>query len=698
MTSCSPRPARPFVPQALRFAARLRVAVLAGLVCSFVVALLGASAGHAQAQPMPLPTGSAPGPEIRFPTVPKATPAPPPAAVPGSGQPPMPLPTNPDQGWPSELPPLPKPGQPPQPWNPPAPAPSSPVQPPPIQVDPGHPVAPAPPAPQQGPQPQADSTDCGWLDVVCKAGQAIDKWFTGLVTSAMDPVLDLVGRTSMTTPDLAGNAQISQLWDITRWVANSLFVLFVVVGGIVVASHETLQTRVALKETLPRIVVGFIAVNASLSLIGLAITTVNGIATGILAGDGSGGITTGVKDEIHRQLDKGGIFMILVALVVLILAVVLLALYVVRLTITVIVVVAGPLALVCHASPYTEGIAKLWWRGLFGVLGIQVLQAVTLVVFVKVFFVQGTTGPGATQLLGVSGGLMNLVISVVLLFILIKIPSWVMQHVGLGGRSAIGSIVKYAAIAKGLGMLGIGKGAGAVGARGTGRRRRNNAGASARPGGSRSAGSPGPARGASRRRGTAFGPGAQRVARGAARAARERASRAWAAPARMARDARTAARERRQPWSDGGFTPASGAFVPARMSSTPTAATVAPPIESTRWGSPDPRRRSGPPPTAADARTSTAAKTARPATASQARDRATPRAPSRAASTAARRTTATAPPLQAPGASPSPQRAADRSNPARRATGGAPKRQQPAAPRSGAATPKQRNPKKGGGR
>ncbi|WP_024875929.1 hypothetical protein [Saccharomonospora piscinae] len=412
-------------------AARLRVAVLAGLVCAFVAALLGGSAGQAHAQPpLPLPPVDTPGPEIPLPPV--STPAP-------------------------------------------TPAPSSPVQPPPIVVDPDHPVAPAPPPQRPGPQPGSGSEDCGWLDIVCQAGQAINEWFTDLVTSAMDPVLDLVGRTSMTTPDVAGNPQISQLWDITRWVANSLFILFVIVGGIVVASHESLQTRVTLKETLPRLVVGFVAVNASLSLIGLAITFVNGIATGILAGDSSGGITTGVKDEIHRQLEQGGIFMVLVALVVLVLAVVLLALYVLRLTVTVIVVVAGPLALVCHASPYTEGIAKLWWRVLVGVLTIQILQAITLVVFVKVFFVQGTSDAATTDLLGVSGGLMNLVISVVLLFILIKIPGWVLQQVGLGGRSAVASIVKYAMIAKGLGMLGIGSstsaGAGAA-ARGAGRRGR----------------------------------------------------------------------------------------------------------------------------------------------------------------------------------------------------------------------------------
>ena len=366
-----------------RLAARLRITVLTGLIGTSVAVLLTASAGHPQPAVLPLAPVAEPGPEIPPPPPPSATPAPSPLSV--NPLVPLPLPPNPDPGWPSELPPPPTPGGPPPTWNPP-PAPSSSAQPPPIVVGPA-PTQPPSAPPPQGPQPE--SSDCGWLDLVCQAGQAINTWFTNLVTSAMDPVLDLVGRTSMTTPDLAGNPQISQLWDITRWVANSLFILFVIVGGIVVASHETLQTRVTLKQTLPRIVVGFIAVNASLSLIRFAITFVNGIATGILAGDSSGGVTSGVKDEIHRQLERGGIFMILVALVVVVLAVVLLALYVLRLTITIIIVVAGPLALLCHASPYTDGIAKLWWRALGGVLAIQVLQAVTLIVFVKVFFVQG---------------------------------------------------------------------------------------------------------------------------------------------------------------------------------------------------------------------------------------------------------------------------------------------------------------------
>lgn len=622
-----------------RLSGRARGALLAALVCAFVAALLGGAAGHAQAQP--------PAPE-------------------------------------------------------PEPGPPSSSQPPPIVVDPQHPVVPAPPASQQGPDVESESEDCGVLDIVCKAGEAINDWFTELVTSAMDPVLDLVGRTSMTTPDLASNPQISQLWEITRWVANSLFILFVIVGGIVIASHETLQTRVTLKETLPRIVVGFIAINASLSLIGMAISFVNGIATGILAGDSANGISTGVKDEIHRQLEEGGIFMILIALAALVLAVVLLALYVLRLTITIVLVVAGPLALVCHASPYTEGVAKLWWRGLFGVLAIQILQAVTLIVFVKVFFVQG---PGATDLLGVSGGLMNMVISIVLLFILIKIPSWVLQQVGLGGRSTVASIVKYAMLAKGLRMLGVGKGAGAASQART--RRGGSGGTGTRPRGRGPTGGPLPG-GRTTRQGltsAAAATGAQRV-HNAARTARERAGRAWAAPARMASNARQTARERRQAPTGGGLTPTSGASVPAMVTATPSGTTVAAPIESTPWGSPDQRRRSRPataasPPASKQSTTAAqrSAGTQRAATAAQARDRTMPRrdaTPSagQRAQPARQAPRVQAPQFQAPGAAPSSRTKGGSSRRDTPTSGRKPAARQPGAPR-GSAAPTPRT-KKGG--
>src|SRR5207248_5155179 len=97
----------PSLSAARRVVARLRLMVLAGLVCAFVTALLNVAAGqgHAQPQPpvLPLPTVAGPGPEIPLPAPPTTVPAP--GAVPPLRDPsvPLPLPPNPDPGWPSEL-------------------------------------------------------------------------------------------------------------------------------------------------------------------------------------------------------------------------------------------------------------------------------------------------------------------------------------------------------------------------------------------------------------------------------------------------------------------------------------------------------------------------------------------------------------------------------------------------------------------
>ncbi|TLP66674.1 hypothetical protein [Microbispora triticiradicis] len=49
----------------------------------------------------------------------------------------------------------------------------------------------------------------------------------------------------------------------TLVIANGSFILFATVGGILAMSYETVQTRYAIKEILPRLVVAFLATNAS---------------------------------------------------------------------------------------------------------------------------------------------------------------------------------------------------------------------------------------------------------------------------------------------------------------------------------------------------------------------------------------------------------------------------------------------------
>ncbi|MEU8179123.1 hypothetical protein AB0C14_40215, partial [Microbispora hainanensis] len=101
------------------------------------------------------------------------------------------------------------------------------------------------------------------------------------------------------------------------------------------------------------------------------------------------------------------------------------------------------LALACLALPYTEGLARFWWRAFTGLLLIQVTQSLTLVLAVRIFFNQD-----GRLLLGIvpTGQLVNLVLALCLLIILIRIPGWISRRIfaGVGGHSTIGRMVKYA--------------------------------------------------------------------------------------------------------------------------------------------------------------------------------------------------------------------------------------------------------------
>lgn len=340
----------------------------------------------------------------------------------------------------------------------PAAAPSSAVssQPPGIVLGPTLPTAPSTTAPP------ADATTgtgggggCGLFDVTCHVTSAINGWFKGLVTDALNPVLSLLGRSVLATPSVTGPGRVRDLWAGAAGIANTIVVLFVLVGGAVVMGHETLQTRYAAKDIAPRIVVGMIAANASLALVGIAVRLANSLSAALLGpGVDPSNATHALAQLVTGPLGSGGIFLILLGLVAAILAVVLLAVYVIRVALLVLLVVVGPLALICHALPQTEGVARLWWRALAGLLAIQVGQAVVLVTSLRVFFT-----PTGHSVLGLpsSGGLVDMLVAICLLYVLVRIPGWVSRVVFAGTGHSPTSVVKtvfaYKAIRAGIAAL-----------------------------------------------------------------------------------------------------------------------------------------------------------------------------------------------------------------------------------------------------
>jgi hypothetical protein len=259
-------------------------------------------------------------------------------------------------------------------------------------------------------------------DIPGQIKKAIDDWFRHLVTDALNPALELVGKTLLSTPQVVSSGRVSELWTYTLGIADALLVLLVVIAGALVMGHETVQSRYALKDALPRLAFAAIVANASLALSGQLIAIADAFSFGFLAsGVDPAQASASLQQFIVGAVASGGIFLIFLGLACAVVAVILLVLYIVRAALIVVLVCAAPLMLIAHALPQTEGLARLWWRGMTAALGVQVAQAFLLATAVRVFF----TSEGHSALgLSVTGSLIDLLVALCLLWLLVKVPFW----------------------------------------------------------------------------------------------------------------------------------------------------------------------------------------------------------------------------------------------------------------------------------
>jgi hypothetical protein len=271
-------------------------------------------------------------------------------------------------------------------------------------------------------------TGPGFPDIAARIRDAINGWFRDLVATSLGPLLDMVARTVLATPDLAAaQSRIRELWWLSAGIANTCFVLLVTAGGVLVMTHETLQTSYGVKEIAPRLVVAFLAANLSLVICGQAIKLANALARALL---GTGADPAHVQATLRTlalaPLDTASGLLILVALVIVVMALALVATYVLRVALLIVLIAGAPLALACHALPKAEGLAYLWWRAVTGCLGVQLGQALVLAMAVRVFF-----QADRAHVLGLQGSahLVDLIVVGCLLWLLLRIPVWVSRLV-----------------------------------------------------------------------------------------------------------------------------------------------------------------------------------------------------------------------------------------------------------------------------
>jgi len=269
------------------------------------------------------------------------------------------------------------------------------------------------------------------------------------------------------------DGRIAQVWTGVLITANTIYVLFVLAGAVIVMGHETVQTRHSLKQIAPRLVLGAVASNASLWAISQTVSLGNALSAALtnqkLSAEGIGSrLTSLIVDKIFLPSGVTQLFLVLLGGAVAVMGIVLLVTCLIRAAILLTLTAGAPLALACHALPQTDPLAKLWWRAIIGCLATQVAQALVLIICVQVFF-----DPNADTILGLpsGGGLVDLLLCLVLLFVLIKIPIWITRIVL--GRRPFGSTTAGYMIKSAIAWKAYGWAKGSLGNPAPGRPRRS---------------------------------------------------------------------------------------------------------------------------------------------------------------------------------------------------------------------------------
>jgi hypothetical protein len=313
------------------------------------------------------------------------------------------------------------------------------------------PALPAGPTTSPGSGESTDAT-CGITSIGGCVTTAITSFFRDLVIAALNPLLDLLSTSLLSTPSPESLPRVGELWNQSWEILLACYALLVMAAGVLLMAHESLQARYSIKEIAPRLVVGFLAGALNLFLTTKAITIANTLVTAVMGGGlDARSVGETMKNMILAPLSGGEIFILFLGVFLTVALIVLLITYLVRVALTLILIAGGPLAMMCHALPQTEGVAYWWWRAFGGCLAIQLTQSLALITGLRVFLAPGAYTPfGATH-----SALVNLLVALALLYILIKIPFWILGSLRVGGgrRSLVGTVARAYVIGRTLTLL-----------------------------------------------------------------------------------------------------------------------------------------------------------------------------------------------------------------------------------------------------
>jgi hypothetical protein len=276
-------------------------------------------------------------------------------------------------------------------------------------------------------------------------------WFARLLLDSLNALIAAITQVLLITPDVTALPQVQALTGRAVWVVDTVFVLVFLAAGIltmVAGSNE--RARYGVKDLLPRCVVGFVTAHFSQLISGTMIRLANAV-TGALTEqnfDNQGALQAIKRDLTGARDQTGGLLFLVCLAIILFLLAATACSVIVRFAIALVLTAGAPLALMLHALPQTDPIARLWWRSYLGMLAVPVCQGFVLFAAQWMLLDPATMLPALGLPTADPGGVLNLFVVMVLLWTTVKVPSVMRRYATSGARSTnlVGAVVRVVVV------------------------------------------------------------------------------------------------------------------------------------------------------------------------------------------------------------------------------------------------------------
>lgn len=253
--------------------------------------------------------------------------------------------------------------------------------------------------------------------------EAIAGFLKNIIQSATKPLTDSVISFLTTTPLTATNQPIFNFWLVILGIADSLFVLVIVLLGFQLMSASTFGfEEVELKKLLPRIGLAFLLANVSIFLVDWVIRCNNALVTAVI--NATGGLNQAWIENAFKPsaffIGGPATITLIFGVLFIILTVVLLLFYISRLIVIALGAVLSPLVFMLWAIPRAAD---------FSEIAIKSYLTTIFSVFIHVVVIQLAASFLTLPSESDTSGIMAVLIGIGLMFTLIKTQSIVYQMV-----------------------------------------------------------------------------------------------------------------------------------------------------------------------------------------------------------------------------------------------------------------------------